>query len=290
MAALRMAPETATGACPQHRTWTHPGKVSRLKTMAERSPEEKILSLYWTLVEAWGCQHWWPAGSRCEVIVGAYLTQNTSWRNVELAIARRCAERVLSVSGIRRIPLGRLERRIRSSGYFRQKAARRKAFVELLDHRYRGSIRKMFIRPSEALRAELLSLPGVGPETADSILLYAGGHAVFVVDARRIASRHGILAKRAGYEEYRQRFERALKRARELSSLSAGSLSRALASHTPSPRRRARRSRAAEAFSEMHGLIVGVGKQYGLKSQAHCGRCPLGPLLEEPWTARDRSL
>lgn len=150
----------------------------------------------------------------------------------------------------------------------------------------------MFMPPTELLRVELLSFPGVAPETAAAILLCAGGHAVSAVDAytRRIASWHAILAERPGYEQYRQRFERALPRAPEPSSLPADSPSRARAEHTPAPMRRARRSRVAGPFSEMHGLIVGVGKQYCLKSQAHRGRCPWAALLEELWMAPDRSL
>ena len=258
-----------------------PAETFYTENMAEASAEDKILVMYEMLAEAWGPQHWWPARSPFEVIVGAYLTQNTSWRNVELAMARLRAARVLTVAGIRRTPRGKLEGLIRSSGYFRQKAERLKKFVEFLDRRYHGSIKRMFLRPTAELREELLLLPGVGPETADSILLYAGGHPVFVVDAytRRLASRHGILPERADYEEYRQLFERALKRVPEISSLSVGSQARGGASHPPSPMSLARRSPLAQALGEMHGLIVGAGKNHCLKSQAQCLGCPLGPLL-----------
>jgi endonuclease-3 related protein len=171
--------------------------------MPELSDEEKIVALYSTLGRAWGRQHWWPAQSRFEVILGAYLTQNTSWSNVEIAMRNLRSARVLNVEGIRKISVGRLERLIQSSGYFRQKAQRLKTFVRFLDRKYEGSLTKMFARPTRELREELLSLNGVGPETADSILLYAGQHAVFVVDTytRRLAIRHGILSEKAGYED-----------------------------------------------------------------------------------------
>jgi len=144
--------------------------------------------------------------------VGAYLTQNTSWRNVEIAMRNLRTARVLSVEGIRNISISRLERLIRSSGYFRQKARKLKTFVRFVDQKYGGSLTKMLAQPTEKLREELLSLNGVGPETADSILLYAGQHPVFVVDAytRRLAVRHGILNEKASYEEFRSLFERAL--------------------------------------------------------------------------------
>src|SRR5215467_5184905 len=164
---------------------------------------EQIRDYYSVLFEAWGPQHWWPGQSRFEVIVGAYLTQNTSWTNVEKAIRSLRRAGVLSVDGIRRTPRARLEKLIRSAGYFRQKTERLKAFVRFLDEGHRGSLARMFAQPTARLREELLALKGVGPETADSILLYAGNHAVFVVDAytRRILERHGIVGSRASYEE-----------------------------------------------------------------------------------------
>jgi endonuclease-3 related protein len=140
----------------------------------ERGPKESLLRAYYgVLFHAWGRQHWWPARTRFEVIVGAYLTQNTAWTNVELALGQLRAARVLCVKGIRDVPLSKLEVLIRSSGYFRQKARRLKMFVEFLDRQYRGSLHRMFAQPTKVLREQLLALEGVGPETADSILLYA---------------------------------------------------------------------------------------------------------------------
>src|ERR671922_162612 len=136
--------------------------------------EEQIRAYYHALLGAWGKQHWWPARSRFEVIVGAYLTQNTAWTNVEQAMRRLRAAGLLNLRGIRSVPLPELESLVRSAGYFRQKAARLKTFVAFLDQHYGGSLNRMFAQPTEKLREQLLALNGIGPETADSILLYAG--------------------------------------------------------------------------------------------------------------------
>src|SRR5262249_47554186 len=142
-----------------------------------------------------------------------YLTQNTNWSNVEKAIANLREAQVLSVKGLREVSLPRLQTLVRPSGYFRQKAKKLKTFSRFLDKKYRGSLDRMFTQPTAALRAELLALNGVGPETADSILLYAGNHPVFVVDAytRRILERHAIISPRAGYEEIRLLMEEEIK-------------------------------------------------------------------------------
>jgi endonuclease III related protein len=264
--------------------------------MPNVSPEESIAAIYSTLAQAWGRQHWWPAKSRFEVIVGAYLTQNTNWRNVELALRNLRAARVLTLQGIRNVPLPRLERLIRSSGYFRQKARNLKVFVNFVDRCYAGSLTKMFAQPTAKLREELLSLNGVGPETADSILLYAGQHPVFVVDAytKRLATRHGILSDKASYEEIRSLFERALIQAGHIQfpGVNAQDYKGCVgevharpgnaigsAAHPPSRMSLASRTPLAQVFNEMHGLIVSAGKQYCVKSKAQCESCPLGPLL-----------
>src|SRR5215471_19844545 len=127
----------------------------------------EIAQYYKTLLRRWGPQNWWPAQSRFEVVVGAFLTQNTAWTNVEKAIANLRRARVLHVKGIREIPLPKLEQLIRSSGYFRQKARKLKNFIEFLDSKYSGSLDRMFAQPTGKLRSELLALNGVGPETAD---------------------------------------------------------------------------------------------------------------------------
>lgn len=247
--------------------------------------QDQIRAYYGTLFGAWGAQHWWPAQSRFEVIVGAYLTQNTAWTNVEKALANLRAARVLSASGIRRISTAELEQLIRPAGYFRQKAKRLKLFVEFLDHRYAGSLEKLFAQPTAKLREELLNLNGIGPETADSILLYAGNHPVFVVDAytRRIFLRHEIVGEAAPYEEIRQLFQEALT---PLANSSAGSggndrLESDIrgAAHPPSRMSTSKRTALTQVFNEMHGLIVGVGKNYCRKSYAKCEECPLQKFL-----------
>ncbi len=161
--------------------------------------------MYERLRERYGHRNWWPGNSAFEVIVGAILTQNTAWRNVKLAIANLRASRLLSVSGLRRVPVGRLAALVRPSGYFRQKAKRLKAFVAFLDRDHAGRVAAMRREDPSRLRDALLRVHGVGPETADSILLYALKRPVFVVDAytRRVLERHRIVRPGLGYEEIR---------------------------------------------------------------------------------------
>jgi endonuclease-3 related protein len=256
---------------------------------------DTIRAYYDTLFSAWGRQHWWPAQSRFEMIVGAYLTQNTAWTNVEKALANLRRARLLTIRGIRQTPQPKLEQLVRPAGYFRQKAQRLKIFVSFLDDRYGGSLARMIARPTAELRNELLTLNGVGPETADSILLYAGNHPIFVVDAytRRILERHKIIAASASYDEIRELFEHALtevpaaesyspprrrERRDNLRSNSKQGGPRG-ASHRPSAISKATRSPLVQVFNEMHGLIVGVGKAYCLKSQMRCEQCPLQKFL-----------
>lgn len=256
-----------------------------------------VRTYYQTLFSAWGCQHWWPAHSRFEMIVGAYLTQNTAWTNVEKALGNLRRAHLLTIGGIRRTPKRRLEQLIRPSGYFRQKAQRLKTFVHFLDNTYGGSLTRMFARPTAELREELLALNGVGPETADSILLYAGNHPVFVVDAytRRILERHEIVPANASYEEVRQLCQQALadttsletglhrpsaaRSASGIASASPAANDPHSSRHRPSRVSRAARSELAQTFNDMHGLIVGVGKNYCLKSQPRCDQCPLQKFL-----------
>lgn len=207
---------------------------------------------YNSLFTALGPQHWWPGKTQFEVIVGAILTQNTSWTNVESAISNLRSAGLLSPTAIEKVPLRRLENLIRSSGYFRQKARKLKAFCRFLHTEYRGSLKRMFDTPTIVLREKLLGVFGVGPETADSILLYAGDHAVFVVDAytKRMLMRHGWIGEKAKYEDVRWMFER----------------------HSPGDSRR---------FNEFHALIVNTGKNFCRTQEPLCNRCPLGRYLEE---------
>jgi endonuclease III related protein len=244
--------------------------------------EREFHAYYLTLARTWGNPHWWPARSRFEVIVGAYLTQNTAWSNVELSLRRLRREGMLSLDRIREAPPSHLESLIRSAGYFRQKARRLKKFVAFLDERYAGSLSRMFALPTEKLRDELLGLEGIGPETADSILLYAGQHPAFVVDAytRRILERHGITAGDSRYVEIREFCERSLAKAHTPSGSKLPSEFGAPgACHRPSRMSSAQRSPTAQIYNEMHGLIVGVGKNFCLKSRPKCEQCPLQPFL-----------
>ena len=255
--------------------------------MPQARSEKEIRRYFDVLYRAWGAQHWWPAASSFEVIAGAYLTQNTAWTNVERALINLRDAGLLTLEGIRNVRKTRLERLIRPSGYFRQKAQRLKTFVAFLDKEYSGSLERMFSQPTEHLREQLLALNGVGPETADSILLYAGNHPVFVIDAytRRILERHEILPEKAPYEEIREFFQRSLapvEKRRELNSakvephLESGFRG---AAHPPSAISTAHRSAQVQVYNEMHGLIVGVGKHYCRKSKAACEGCPLQPFL-----------
>jgi endonuclease III related protein len=247
--------------------------------------QNAIRAYYHALFSVWGRQHWWPAQSRFEVIVGAYLTQNTAWTNVEKALANLRKARLLTIDGVRQTPQPRLAKLIRSSGYFRQKAQRLKGFVNFLDRNYGGSLTRMFAQPTAELRAELLALNGVGPETADSILLYAGNHPVFVVDAytRRVLERHDIVSLNASYEDIRQLCEQSLKPVAAGSVFDLSSVEPVAgppgSCHRPSRMSTSERSAMVQVFNEMHGLIVGVGKNYCLKSQPRCEQCPLQKFL-----------
>ena len=254
-------------------------KHSPLQLSASPRLRGEIIEYYRALLSRYGPQNWWPGQSRFEVIVGAYLTQNTNWSNVEKALANLRRARQLSLSAMRIMPLVELEALVRPSGYFRQKARNLKTFIGLLDERYSGSLSRMFAEPTEILRNELLTLNGVGPETADSILLYAGNHPIFVVDAytRRLLERHGIISSKTKYEEVRWLVEEAITHA------SPGSLF----AECPSPNPRhavsrmssSRRSELAQHYNEFHALIVRAGNHHCGKN-AHCQGCPLGHLLK----------
>jgi len=217
-----------------------------------RRPTPPLEEYYNSLFTAFGPQHWWPGETQFEVIVGAILAQNTTWVNVERAISNLRAAKLLSPAAIERLPLRKLQALIRSSGYFRQKARKLKAFCQFLRIEYGGSLPQMFNTPTITLREKLLGVFGVGPETADSILLYAGEHPVFVVDAyaKRLLMRHGWIEREAKYEDVRWMFERH----------SLGN---------------------SRWFNEFHALIVNLGKKFCRKQEPLCGQCPLGRYLEE---------
>lgn len=238
----------------------------------------KVRRLYRALEAHYGPLRWWPARTSFEVVAGAYLTQNTSWNNVKQALDNLRQAGKLSVEGVRSLSMPELRRLIRASGFYRQKSRSLKTFVEYLDKRHLGSLRRMFARHRSSsaalhlLREELLGLNGVGRETADSILLYAGNLPVFVVDAytRRIFARHGIIAGTASYEEIRMLVELAL-------GNSTPREAKGVAAKLATEKRR----ESAHHFNEMHALLVSAGKDYCYKSAPDCDRCPLRSLLPD---------
>jgi endonuclease-3 related protein len=230
-------------------------RARRLNAHATPFPENlPILPQYFdALFHAHGEQHWWPGRTPFEIIVGAILVQNTAWVNAASAIANLRQAKLLTPSAIETLPQPKLARLIRSSGYFRQKARKLKAFVAFLRKEHRGSLAAMFRTPTAILRQQLLAVHGIGPETADSILLYAGNHPVFVVDAytRRIFQRHGLAAGKESYEEIRRLVEKSLPNDPQL-------------------------------FNEFHALIVHTGKLYCRSRAPLCSQCALRPFLPQP--------
>jgi endonuclease-3 related protein len=213
------------------------------------------------------------------VIVGAYLTQNTNWSNVEKALLNLRRARRLSVSALRTMPIDELETLVRPSGYFRQKARNLKTFIAFLDRQYSGSLSRMFAAPTAKIRAELLELNGIGPETADSILLYAGNHPVFVVDAytRRVLLRHGIIGEKTGYEDIRAMIEQAINSSEAESLIVKNAISDPR--HPVSRMSSSARSELAQHYNELHALIVRVGNHY-CRTKPFCEGCPLQTLLK----------
>jgi len=223
------------------------GARRRRSTSLPPSGALKILpEFYDAMFSAHGPQGWWPGHSRMEVIAGAILVQNTSWSNAEKAIRQLRGKGLLNIESLEAVTERALAEEIRSSGYYRQKAKKLKAFASFLRVRFDGSLAKLFAGHTSTVREELLSVNGIGPETADSILLYAGKHPVFVVDAytRRILERHGLLQGDETYEEVRGLFE---------SSLPAD----------------------ARVYNEYHALLVRVGKENCLKRGPRCAGCAL---------------
>jgi endonuclease III related protein len=235
-------------------------------------PSESILpAMVKALLVHYGEQNWWPAASRFEVMVGAILVQNTSWMNAERAVRQLRTAKALNVGAIRRMPTPRLEMLIQPSGYYRQKARTLKAVAEFVQREHCG-LRRMFAMPTSLLRSQLLSIKGIGPETADAILLYAGSHEVFVADAyaSRVLERHGISAQ--GYKEVNNAFGGAIKK------IAAPFWHRKTPSHAPSRMSRRRLSITAKLYSESHAALVRVGVEF-CRKQACCSKCPLKTWL-----------
>ena len=222
-----------------------------------RSPAQRLRAIYIRLVKRFGPQQWWPAKTAFEVVIGAYLTQNTAWKSVERSIANLEAHGILSIDGLRAIPEAELRDLIRPSGFMLRKAAALKAFVAFLDAHYGGRIETLRAAALESpfsVREQLLALPGIGPETADAILLYALDTPAMVVDEylRRIVVRHGLIPEKAKYAEIQALAEDAFAPER---------------AHENSPH-------LARHYNEFHALVVQIGKTH-CRRVALCEACPL---------------
>jgi endonuclease-3 related protein len=244
-------------------------ELDPLKQRLNRRSAERLRRMHDDLLAAYGPQSWWPAQTPFEVILGAYLTQNTAWKAVERSLENLRAAGALTVEGLRRVPMAELQELIRPSGFALRKAAALKAFLNMLDAEFSGSLDVLAARPTLVLRTRLLELPGVGPETADAIVLYALGHPSPMADEylRRIVERHRLLhppptRNRRGYDALI-----------ELTSL--------VFADDPVENQ-------AQLFNEFHALTVAVGK-------AHCGRtarcdgCPLAADLALSASAQEHS-
>lgn len=230
-----------------------------MRTPRRLSPPKRLRRMHDRLAKAYGPQEWWPAQTPFEVILGAYLTQNTAWKAVERSLENLRQAGALTIDGLRMLAIDDLRELIRPSGFHSRKAPALKAFVAMLDAEFGSSLERLAAAPTDVIRRRLLQLPGVGPETADAILLYALNHAVPVADEylRRIAERHLLIPLSGGTREYNDLSE----------------LTRHAFEFDPAPSH-------ASLFNEFHALTVAVGK-------AHCGRmarcegCPLLYDLEQ---------
>lgn len=205
---------------------------------------------YQTALEVLGPQGWWPGETPFEICIGAILTQNTSWKNVEKAIANLKSKNLLDPHKLATIPPQELATLIRPAGYFNIKTKRLKSFLKFLIEDYEGDLDRMFAERLSTLREKLLAVKGIGPETADSILLYAGGKEAFVVDAytKRIFVRHAVVSEEADYHEIQDYFTR----------------------HLPADFR---------IFNEWHALIVTIGKNWCRPRDPDCEHCPWKKFL-----------
>ncbi len=213
------------------------------------SDKSRLMYVYDALYEAFGPQNWWPGETQLEVIVGAVLTQNTSWKNVERAIMQMKRNGLLSLETLNVLGMEKLAELIRPSGYYNIKADRLREVVRFLSEN--GGIEVLSTRDTKGLRKDLLNIKGVGEETADSVLLYAFERPVFVVDAytRRIFSRLGMLSERSRYSEIQRFFQDSL-------------------------------TESVKLFNEYHALIVRHGKEICRAKNPKCGECPLGEICE----------
>lgn len=210
--------------------------------------KSRLGSLFHRLYRAYGPQHWWPGDTPFEVAVGAILTQNTNWGNVEKAITNLRKACALNPRVIGEMPPHELAALIRPAGYYNIKARRLKNFIHLLCAEYGGSMQKMKREDGEVIREKLLGVNGIGPETADSIMLYALDKPVFVIDAytKRVLSRHNILSHEEPYDAFQELFHRHF-------------------------------ARDFALYNEYHALFVRICKEH-CKTKPHCEGCPLGGI------------
>lgn len=208
-----------------------------------------LLKIYKSLYDYFGPLNWWPGATPFEVMVGAILTQNTSWSNVEKAINNLKKENLLEPRKLYRINQEELAQLIKPSGYYNIKARRLKNFINLFINDFEGSTEKMFSGDGRKLRKKLLNVNGIGPETADSILLYAGRKPFFVVDAytKRIFSRHKLISKDSTYYEIQEFFIKNL-------------------------------DKDVKLFNEFHAQIVMLGKTICTSRNPDCAKCPIAFL------------
>ncbi len=211
----------------------------------------ELWTIFLKLFRAYGPQHWWPAETPLEVVIGAVLTQNTAWHNVEKAMANLKHTRLLNLDRICRTPADRIAKLIMPAGYYNIKARRLLSVLTWLQEQ--GGFAKLKATPTSRLRTSLLDCYGVGPETADSILLYALNRPVFVIDAytRRILTRYGLIQGNEPYEQLRHWIEQSL-----------------------APFIRNDRQTTVQVFKEFHALFVRLAKTH-CRSQPRCQGCPL---------------
>jgi endonuclease III related protein len=224
------------------------------------APGEWLLRFHATLLESFGPQGWWPARTRWEVIWGAILTQNTTWRNAALALRNLRKAGLLAWRRMRQASGEELTPLVRPAGFYRQKVKTLHNFVRWIEREHGGSLDSLFGQDAGRARAQLLALDGIGPETADAILLYAGRHPVFVADAytRRILARHELLPPAADYASARHFLHR----------------------HLPPDQ---------ALFNEFHALLVEAAKRYCHRNVANCEECPLGKYLSRNWKLDTRN-
>lgn len=218
---------------------------SNMRYTAPDSTGLKLTEMFSLLLDHFGPQHWWPGDTVSEIMIGAILTQNTNWKNVEKAIKNLKSEGLLSVTAIHSLNEKALAEVIRPAGYFNIKARRLKNLASYIIERYEGNVSQLLTEHTQTLRQGLLSIKGIGPETADSILLYAARRPVFVIDAYtyRILYRHGMAEDQAAYDELQALFM----------------------DHLPED---------PGLFNEFHALVVRAGKQY-CRKRPLCDTCPL---------------